>query len=192
MKFKDRPKGIIEGLGVPYGGPVDGKDLYGQAFVKTTNFALDWFKGQRPLLFEHGLDDLVGLDQLGHVRKIDAVEEGLWIEAQLNKRHDYYNAVAQLIADEALGLSSGSAPHLIQVDSSGVIRSWPILEMSLTTSPANPFATVSAFKSFRAVCDDKGIDLESLKSADPPPPVNRDDSDWIWQQKQRLRLLDAN
>ena len=180
VKFADRSKGLVEGLGVPYG-----EDLYGETFVETTNFALGWFK-QRPLLFEHGRDDLVGIDELGSVRKIDPVEKGLWVQTQLNKRHDYYEAIAELIDAEALGFSSGSAPNLIKVDSTGVIRNWPILEMSLTTSPANPLAKIKSFKSFVAICSDNGVDIEALKSTYTPPP-QRDDADYIWIQKVRMQ-----
>ena len=184
LRFKDSDNEIVEGLGIPFG-----KDLYGETFSKSTNFALDWYPADRPLLYHHGLDPDVGVDALGHVKSIREIDAGLWIETQLNKRHAYYRAVAKLISMKALGFSSGAPPHLVRKDDAGLITTWPVLEFSLTPAPANPNAKVSSFKSF---CDDVGLDLETLKSADAPPPSKkRDDSDLIWKMRNQLEVLGA-
>jgi hypothetical protein len=46
--------------------------------------------------------------------------------------------VLELVDQGALGWSSGSLPHLVDVATDGYIRRWPIVEGSLTPTPAEP------------------------------------------------------
>ena len=153
--------------------------------MSSTDFALDWFKGNRPLLYEHGLDDTIGMGPLGYIKTIDEVAEGLWITAQMNKRHDYFVAVAELMSADALGFSSGSIQHLASKNDVGIIKSWPLIEVSLTTSPVNPFAKISSIKSFRVLCEENGVDITPNEQTDTTP--QRDDADYIWIQKVRMQ-----
>jgi len=135
---------VIEGYGVPFGGPIKGKDLHGQYFSKNTDFALDLIPdGQRPLLFQHGLDSAVDTAVIGRwgVKKID--DGGVWVRAQLDARSEYINEIKELVSQDALGFSSGTMGHLVKVSGkTGEILKWALVELSLTPNPANPNAYI--------------------------------------------------
>ena len=63
--------------------------------------------------------------------------EGLAATLVLNLRNKYEKWVADQATKGLLGWSSGSAPHVVNIDfSSGKIKQWPIIEFSLTPTPA--------------------------------------------------------
>jgi len=134
----------IEGVGIPFGGPVAGKDLHGQFFSAKTDFAWDLIPdGQRPLLYQHGLDTSVKTAVIGRwsVKKVDA--KGVWVKAQLNARAEYLDEIKDLLDSDALGLSSATMGHLVKVSAkTGEILRWPVVELSLNPNPANPAAYV--------------------------------------------------
>jgi hypothetical protein len=135
---------VIEGYGVPFGGPIKGRDLHGQFFSKKTDFALDLIPdGQRPLLFQHGLDSSVDTAVIGRwgVKRID--DGGVWVRAQLDARSEYINEIKELVDSDALGFSSGTMGHLVKVaPKTGEILKWALVELSLTPNPANPNAYI--------------------------------------------------
>lgn len=134
----------IEGVGIPFGGPLNGKDLHGQFFSKNTDFVWDLVPdGQRPLMYQHGLDETLRTAVIGRwaVKRID--DSGVWISAQLDKRSEYVEEIKELIDAGVLGLSSATMGHLVKVATkSGEILRWPVVELSLTPNPANPDAYV--------------------------------------------------
>jgi hypothetical protein len=121
------------------------RDLQRERFISETDFALDWY-GERPLLFQHGLDDGIGAAKIGTIRRLSRDDKGLWMEAILDERNEYIEYVRRLIERGALGLSSGSLPHLVRVDADGTIRRFPIVEGSLTHTPADPRTRVTTLK----------------------------------------------
>lgn len=145
VKFVKGRDDLIEGLLAPYGGPefLAGKDFDGEFFSPRTDFALDWFGDwQRPLLYQHGLDGNLKTSVVGRIA-VKATDKGLWMQAQLDKAHEYAEEVAKLVQEKALGASSGSVSHLVERDQkSGEIKRWPLVEGSLTPIPANPLAQV--------------------------------------------------
>lgn len=140
VKFVDGKDDLIEGMLAPFGGPIAGKDLDGEFFSANTDFELEWFGDwQRPLLFGHGYDPALKTSVVGRI-KVEPTDKGLWMQAQLDKKHAYYEQIRDLVAD-GLGLSSGSVDHLTDIDAkSGEIKAWPLIEGSLTPTPANPDA----------------------------------------------------
>jgi hypothetical protein len=144
VKFVKGRKDMIEGPGIPFGGPLGGKDLDGEYFTKSTDLCLDWFDGSRPLLYHHGLDGAIQTDVIGRVKSYEVRDDGMWVQAQLDKASRYRQAVTQLIDEEALGFSSGTMSHLVTVDTkTGEIKRWPWVEESLTPTPSNPDAAVT-------------------------------------------------
>lgn len=142
----DPEQGRVGGYLVAWGSDSQ-RDLHGEYFTADTDFALDWYS-QRPVLFHHGLDAKMKSALVGTITTIKADETGLWAEAQLNLRDRFIRKIMQLVEKGALGWSSGSLPHLVKVDSNGHIREWPIVEGSLTPTPAEPYrTTVGAIKS---------------------------------------------
>lgn len=139
-------EGRVGGYLVAWGNPQQ-RDLHGEYFTEQTDFALDWYPS-RPALYHHGLDGQMQSALIGAITSIKADSVGLWAEAQLNMHNRYVQAIMQMVEKGALGWSSGSLPHLVEVDTNGQIKRWPIVEGSLTPTPAEPQrTTVGAIKS---------------------------------------------
>lgn len=145
VKFAEGTEDVIEGPGMPFGGPFNGRDLDQQYFSKATDFAFNWFTpGTRPLLYHHGMDEDAGVTVVGRVKAWETRPDlGVWTQAQLDKQSMYFQAIKDLVAAGKLYFSSGAMAHLVQVDQkSGEIKRWPWIELSLTPTPANLFARV--------------------------------------------------
>src|SRR5262249_30819551 len=65
-------------------------------------------------------------------------EIGIWAETVLNLADDYERQVYEMVKAGKLGWSSGSSMHRTRKAADGHIKSWPILEGSLTPTPAEP------------------------------------------------------
>jgi HK97 family phage major capsid protein len=120
----------VAGYGVVFGG----KDLYGETFSADTDFALDLVPS-KPVLYDHNLGTVK--HWIGKVVKVAPDDNGLWVEAELQRNTEYVTQVLALIEKGALGWSSGTAGHMAKREG-GVIKSWPVLEFSLTPTPAEP------------------------------------------------------
>ena len=144
IKFVDGTTDRIEGLAIPFGGPADGKDLQGETFTATTDFAADWFTEGRPVLYDHGLDNDAGIRVVGRQTASKIDDNGVWAEVQLNKAHRYAEHISDMVKAGKLYFSSGSIAHLVRKEAGGIIKRWPWVELSLTPTPANPYATVTA------------------------------------------------
>ncbi len=153
--------GRVGGYLVVWGNPSQ-KDLQGEYFTPETELGLDWYD-QRPALYHHGLDGTMQATPIGVIDKVKADQTGVWAEAQLNLRNKYVQAVLNLINQGILAWSSGSLPHLVQTAPDGQIKRWPIVEGSMTPTPAEPRHTdINAIKSAYA---DLGLDITRLLPA---------------------------
>lgn len=123
---------VIGGYGVVWGGA----DMVGDRFEPTTDFRLDLVP-RKPVFYDHTLGDAPQVE-LGEVVRVQSDEKGLWVEAQLERHRQYVEQVLKLVEQGALGWSSGSVAHLVRRDGSGAVRSWPIVEFSLTPTPCEP------------------------------------------------------
>lgn len=168
---------LIEGLAIPFGGPLAGKDLDGEDFGADTDLALDWFPHGRPVIYHHGLDGAMKTYVQGRQVEHEVTDEGVWARGQLDKSAKYHSTVSRLIAGGKLFFSSGSMPHLVDVGDDGHIKRWPWVELSLTPTPSNPLAEVHAVKSSDIISHlgDAGIDVPAgliaaaLKALDDLP-----------------------
>ncbi|MBN1200615.1 MAG: phage major capsid protein [Anaerolineae bacterium] len=138
-------------------------DLQGEYFTPGTDLGLDWYP-RRPVLYQHGLDGALGPVMIGQITALQPDEVGVWVEAQLDLRDRWTRAVLDLVGQEALGWSSGSLPHLVEVAANGHIRRWPIVEGSLTPTPAEPRYTdaVAVKAAFRAL----GLSTDRIEPID--------------------------
>lgn len=160
MLGKDRVGGYL----VVWGNPTH-KDLQGEYFSPESDLGLDWYS-QRPMLYHHGLDATMKSSVVGVIDSVKADQTGVWAEGQLNMRNQYVAAVLKLIQKGILGWSSGSLPHLVEVASDGHIKRWPIVEGSLTPTPAEPRRTdVHTIKSAYAAM---GLDSTRLDGTGTP------------------------
>jgi hypothetical protein len=154
VKFSTDQSDTLEGLGIPFGGPVNGTDFDGEFFTKNTDFSLDWFQ-ERPLLYHHGLDDAVQAIPVGRVKSFEVRDDlGIWTKVQLDRSSKYFDAIKDLVGKGKLFFSSGSIQHLVKKLGSGEYTRWPWVELSLTPNPSNLLAVVSpdtAQKHFKSV-----------------------------------------
>lgn len=152
VHFAKGSDSVVEGWGMPYFGPFAGddgigRDFEGEYFSPRTDFLFDWFRGERPTLYQHTWDRSVGTDRLGGVTGFEKRDQGVWVQAQLDIRSRWYEAVRELIGSDGLSFSSGAYPGGVAIEKSGEIVRWPWVEMTLTPSPMNPYASVAALKS---------------------------------------------
>jgi hypothetical protein len=140
------------------------RDLQGEYFTPQTELALEWFE-RRPVLYQHGMDDHLKASPIGVIDQLRVDDTGVWAEAQLDLRHRYADVVRRLIERGVLGWSSGSLPHLVEVARDGRIVRWPLVEGSLTPTPAEPRRTdVQTIKSAYEVL---GLNTDRLALPDP-------------------------
>ena len=140
-------------LGLPYGGPVKGRDLDGEAFSADTDI---WLKVGDfvNLTYYHGFEpDEPGKMQaqpalIGRAEYTGADERGHWFEPML----DLEEPLAKRLVDagvEKLRASSGAVNHLVRKADGGIITTWPVGELALFDTnewrkPANDFAVIEA------------------------------------------------
>ena len=137
VKLIDTEDGAVRvgGYGVCWGGV----DLCGDHFTAGTDFWFDRLTETPPVLYAHGMNAGTKKAVIGRVVAKTVDETGLWIEAELDKSRRYLEEIRKLISAGALGWSSGSVGHLVEImQPSREIVTWPIAEFSLTPSPAEP------------------------------------------------------
>ena len=158
VKMIDEPGGRIGGYLITWGEPRE-RDVQGEYFTPETDVGLDWYE-RRPVLYHHGLDGALKAAVIGVIDCLAPDEVGLWAEAQLDLRKRYVRAVRRLVDQGVLSWSSGSLPHLVEVGEDGRVKRWPIVEGSLTPTPAEPRRTdVRTLKSaYKAL----GLDMSRL------------------------------
>ncbi len=86
-----------------------------------------------------------GWPPIGRATSTRTTDDGIWVQAQLDKRAAWYNRSRARLDADALGWSAGSAEHSVRWDeATGEILRWPLHEISLTPTPANPLAVIAA------------------------------------------------
>ena len=175
VRFADRKDGIIEGLIVPFFGPIEGdKDLLGTRFSATTDFAMDWFpEGGRPGLYAHGFDDDIQLEVIGReLAGTRMTDKGLWMKAQLDKAHRFADEIMQLVDEGALTFSSGTIDHLMRVNrATRDVERWPWVEWSLVPNPGNPEARIYSVRSTDALAHAPEVAVRIVESLDALVPT---------------------
>jgi len=134
-------------LAIPFGGPFKGKDFDGEYFDRETDVKPHWFKA-RPVIFHHGLDRAAKDEDYGE-EELDAQpsDDGWWGTVWLNRSARYWAEVDKLLRAGKMFGSSGAISHLVRKDhKTGHIEVWPHAEQTLTVTPANPYARVTASK----------------------------------------------
>jgi hypothetical protein len=138
--------GRIAGYLIRFGDPKK-TDLTGDYFPPSVD--IDYYEGKQiSLYYNHALDPVIKNRKIGKATlKNDDV--GWWLEGQLSMRDEYERAVYGMVEAGKMGFSSGSAPHLVERKSVGKaqeIVAWPVIEASLTPTPAEPMNGVFPLK----------------------------------------------
>src|SRR5262245_10825569 len=92
---------LVAGYGVVFGGA----DLEGESFSPDTDYMLD-LAPVKLVLYDHGLRSVQHV--IGKTKSIEPDDQGLWVEAELDRNKSYVELVLQLVEKGALGWSSGS------------------------------------------------------------------------------------
>ena len=140
-------------LGVPYGGPIQGRYLDGEAFTEATDI---WLKigDQVNLTYYHGFDaDKAGDKQdnpalIGRAVYVGKDARGHWFEPALDAEEPLAKRLMETNISQ-LRASSGAISHLVRKDAGGLISVWPVGELALFDTnewrkPANDFAVIEA------------------------------------------------
>ena len=163
----------VAGYGVVWGA----HDIEGDTFTPQTDFDSTYVPTKR-VYYDHTLDTDVQ-ESLGVVTNTKADDLGLWVEAQLDRSKRYVEAVVKLIEKGVLGWSSGSISHLVRREGKS-IKTWPIVEFSLTPTPAEPRtlgvhrlkALVAEHPELKALLEDNALEALSADAVkDAPAPV---------------------
>jgi phage head maturation protease len=145
-QIKALGSGRIAGYLIRFGSRYD-IDLHGDFFSPSVD--IDYHQGKQiSLYYNHGLDPVLKKRKIGKaaLREDDA---GWWLEGQLAMRDEYERAIYEMVESGKMGFSSGSAPHLVERKSVGKaheIVAWPVIEASLTPTPAEWRNTVVPLK----------------------------------------------
>ncbi len=153
-------------LAIPFGGPFKGKDFDGEFFDHETDIKPHWFKA-RPVMFHHGNDQEAKDEEYGEEEMDDTAKtDGWWGTMWLNRSARYWAEVDRMLRVGKMYGSSGSISHLVRKNhKTGHIDVWPHAEQTLTLTPANPYARITAAKAL-ASFDTAGIAMDDrLKSA---------------------------
>ena len=196
--------GRIGGYLVRFGTP-DMPDLTGDYFAADTDYDLDGGAGRTTVLYHHGMDAKLGRRKLGRgdLRQDDL---GVWVEAQLAMRDEYERAVYGMIEAGKMGLSSGTASHLVEREpqAGGVskITRWPLgLDASITPIPAEPRTSVTTLKAYLDAAEpfvkallpqaDAGSAAASATKAEPPTTDNHTPQETTTMDDAQLQAIIA-
>jgi hypothetical protein len=160
-------------LAIPFGGPLKGgRDLDGEYFSPRTDPKPNWFK-EHPVLFHHGQDAVVGAEDVGIEEEITKESDGWWANLWLDRSSRYFAQLDALIRAGKMFGSSGSMAHLVRKAADGEILVWPHVEQTLTPTPANIFARITASKALTDF-NSAGIALEPAMRAALTEPDTSD------------------
>ncbi|MCG3207308.1 MAG: hypothetical protein FOGNACKC_00908 [Anaerolineae bacterium] len=200
------PTGVVVGGHLLLWGDPSHKDMGGDYFVKgLTELWLDRYPNA-PTLFHHGLDQKLGLAVIGHRVKAATDDTGVWVESWLDKSSQYWSMVKPLLEKEALFYSPGSASHLIKRGTDGQLKSFPVIEDTLTPVPMQhrllPVSQIKAayqhvkttYQAVKSELDDDELEiddelLEELDELDDALaddddvkkiPTEGEDGEWDW------------
>jgi hypothetical protein len=171
----------LDVLGVPWGGPENGKDSQGEYFSAATDLHEDKYP-LPPIVYYHGLGPdgrpAGRPEYIGKAVSRERREDGVWYRVVL----DAGKVLARRVWDAARkGLaraSSGSAPQLVRTDRDGHIREWPVIELSLLDIdpdagrvPINAYAVV--LPAIKAMYSQAGITLPTTLQGDSDVDENQ-------------------
>lgn len=123
-------------------------------FTPRTDFDLPASGAQSTVYYHHGLNAALKARPLGKAT-LSLDEAGVWMEAELLARDAYEAKILEMVRRGKLGLSSGTAVHLVEraakTNSLGErvheITRWPLgLDASLTPTPGEPRTLATALK----------------------------------------------
>lgn len=176
--IQDGDEWKIEMLGVPFGGPRNGKDIEGQFFDKTTNIHAAEYP-EIPVTYFHTLDannqPTGEPEYIGKAKYERTDERGHWYTAILDKSKEFASRVWEAAKAGFAAASSETLPHLIRAEGNGHITNWPVAGMALLDvkngrSPVNSYAI--AMPAMKAIYKNAGLTLNVTEQSDKQSGTN--------------------
>ena len=143
---------VLEILGAPFGGPINGRDKDGERFTQLSNLHIEEFP-EIPLVLTHGLDPHTGKPvgkplYVGKAKYLRQDARGHWWRGVLDKTKSVAKGLWEAAKSGMLGASSGSLSHLVRIAKDGTILEWPVAEMTLAdlngnVHPINSYAVAT-------------------------------------------------
>ena len=173
IKAEDEDTFTVGGMAVVYGGV----DLEGDTFSAETDYMLETVP-EPAVLYDHAMGEVKSV--LGRVTKVDELDEGIWMEAQIERARSYAQKVLELIQAGKLGYSTGAVAHLVE-RLEGNIKRWPIYELSVTPMPAEPRTlTLEHLKTIGAIAEvipDEARQPETIVQGNEPKTIVEPNAD---------------
>jgi hypothetical protein len=167
----------LDVLGVPYGGPNNGRDSDGEYFSAQTKLYLDKYPSV-PAVYYHGYDENGAPASepqiIGKTTGYEVKPDGVWFRVALDQANDYARRVWEAAKNGVARASSGSIAHLRRVARDGHITHWPVAELSIFDAvgkrqPANQYAV--ALPVMKAVYAQAGLTLpDDIEGEDAVQP----------------------
>lgn len=169
---------FIDVLGLPYGGPNNGKDNDGNWFSPLTDF-MDGVIDSPPVLYGHGAITKTDSDVHGKVHARWYDKEGGWFKVELKRDSPRFDKLLEAHQKGTLFASSGAVPATVEIAESGHIDRWLVGELTLVDvrdgyRPSNGYAITKA----------NAVD-EALFSNYYGDPV-RESNPNLWERIQQL------
>lgn len=136
-------------LGLPYYGPIAGKDSQSQFFSPQTEF-FDGIIPNPPVYYTHGTSAGFEPEPIGKVTKRWYDQKGGWFSVELDKSNPRYPQIIDAYHSGNLRASSGAVPASYNADDkTGHINTWLVGELSLVDLnegfvPVNAYAIAKA------------------------------------------------
>ena len=181
----------VGGYGVLWGNRTR-PDLTGEYFDRDTEELQTVFKamGRLPVLYHHAMNPSLKTAVVGVIDRMAIDDMGLWMEAELQKANEYADAIGALVQAGALGWSTGTLPGARKVAPDGKIVRWPIVEGTLTPTPAEPRNRIELpVKLIKSAFADLGLadQLDELLKGTEDVRAERERQLAI--ERERIRLL---
>lgn len=142
--------GVLDVLGVPFGGPIDGKDAHGEFFSPNTDFQTEYLE-LPPVFHRHGGAGGMAPEIIGKTFERWEDESGVWYGVRLDMSKGICkDTIWPHALKDKLYASSGVVPASKVVKDDGEILQWMVGELSLIewdgapeNQPANYYAVAS-------------------------------------------------
>lgn len=138
--------GLLDVLGAPFYGPVDGRDSHGEYFAPDTDFQADLIP-LPPVFYFHGSETGSTAELIGQTLDRWVDHEGVWFRVRLDLTNPHGRRLWRAAQAGDCYASTGAVPASIVKNSDGKILQWLIGELSLIDAspddnrePANYYA----------------------------------------------------
>jgi HK97 family phage major capsid protein len=190
---------VLNILGVPFGGPVNGKDKQGDYFDARTKVHTDKFP-EVPLVYAHGFDPATmepsrEVHFIGKAKYDHTDERGHWYTAVLDRASEFAQRIWNAALKGLAGASSGTASHLMRREKDGHIAEWPVVEMTVVDGsghmkPVNPYAV--ALPALKANYESAGMTLTIEPDAEAGEAQKVDITNTSTVQAEGSTAMDEN